>query len=627
MKPLWQPPVTSRLHEFCQNYGLPLDYPSLWQWSVDHMPDFWSAIWDFCGVIGDKGDRIFQDAPAIMDAIFFPNAQLNMAENLLRRRDNAEAIIFYSEKGNRESITFSSLYHQVSQAQQALSAAGVHQGDVVAAIMPNRPETIVLMLAAASLGAIFSAVSPDFGVQGILDRLQQIAPKVVLVTDGYFYNGKSISCGKKMAAVLAELPSIQQTLCVNYIGEKTPYLSWGDWLNRFTPSSIVFERFSFHQPLYVLFSSGTTGVPKCIVHRAGGVLLQHLKEHRLHSNIRPHDRVFYFTTCSWMMWHWLVSSLASEATIILFDGSPFYPSATALFDIAEQEKVTFFGTSAKYLDTLHKQKIDMTKTHPLPSLRTIASTGSPLAAETFEYVYQHLKPTVHLASIAGGTDIVSCFVLGNTLSPVYAGEIQGAGLGMAVAVFDEMGKPTLGKGEMVCAKPFPCMPIGFWNDATHQKYRDAYFNHFPNCWHHGDWIAKTDNGGFIIYGRSDATLNPNGVRIGTAEIYRQLQHLPVIKDAVVVGQEWENDVRVVLFVVLAEGEILTETLQQEIKNTIRNGASARHVPSIIKQVSDVPRTHNGKLAELAVRETLHGRAVKNKESLQNSSCLGEFAQL
>ena len=511
----------------------------------------------------------------------------------------------------------------------------VKAGDRIAAMMPNMPETVAAMLAATSLGAIWSSCSPDFGEQGVLDRFGQIEPVVFIAPDGYWYNGKAIEVADKVAAVIAKLPSVKKTLIVDYFGTSDDVATAIDGavslqaaIEPFAVKPVTYERLPFAHPLYILFSSGTTGIPKCIVHSAGGTLIQHLKEHRLHAGILDGDRFFYFTTCGWMMWNWLVSGLASGATLLLYDGSPFYPDGNTIFDFAEAEKMTYFGTSAKFIDAVRKSGLKPIKTHDLSSVRTLSSTGSPLAPEGFAYVYEAIKKDVHLASISGGTDIAACFVLGVPIQPVWVGEIQGPGLGMAVDVWDDDGKPVRGeKGELVCTRAFPSMPVMFWNDAGGEKYHAAYFDRFDNVWCHGDFAEWTEHGGMIIHGRSDATLNPGGVRIGTAEIYNQVEQLPEIVEAICIGQDFDNDVRVVLFVKLAAGVALDENLEKKIKAKIRSGATPRHVPAKIVAVADIPRTKSGKITELAVRDVVHGRPVKNKEALANPEALELFRDL
>ncbi len=609
------------------------DYHSLWNWSVDNTETFWDMIWDFCGVIGDKGDTILADADKMPGAKFYPNGRVNFAENLLRRRDDAPAIIFRTETGDETTYSFKELYDQVSLWSQALTAEGVGEGDRVAGYLPNMPETIIAMLATASLGAIWSSASPDFGAQGLLDRFGQIEPTVFIAVNGYYYNGKTLDCLPKVKEVAPQLKGLKKTVIIDLLGteakEENTVLA-SEFLSAFTPKDIAFNRVEFNAPLFIMFSSGTTGVPKCIVHGHGGTLLQHLKEHKLQSDVRRDDKVFYFTTCGWMMWNWLVSALASEATVLLYDGSPFYPDGNVLWDFTTKHGCTLFGTSAKYIDAMKNADLRIKDTHDLSAMRTMTSTGSPLVHESFDYVYDAIKSDLHLASISGGTDIVSCFMLGNPLSPVWRGEIQGAGLGMAVEAFDDNGKPIpagAGSGELVCTKPFPCMPVMFWNDEDGSKYKAAYFEDYENIWCHGDWIERTEHGGFIIHGRSDATLNPGGVRIGTAEIYRQVEKIEEVTESMAVGQDWDGDVRVILFVTLRAGTVLDEDLIKRIKTEIRMGASPRHMPAKVIQVTDIPRTKSNKIVELAVRNIIHGRPVKNVEALANPEALELYRDL
>jgi acetoacetyl-CoA synthetase len=636
--PLWQPSpervaeanLTAFMQRLKAEKGLDFaDYDDVYDWSVDDLEGFWAAVWDFCGVIADA-DRgpVVVDADKMPGAAFFPEARLNFAENLLRRRDEADALVFWGEDKVKRRLCHKAVYDRVSRVAQALAAEGVGPGDRVAGFLPNMPETVIAMLAATSLGAVWSSCSPDFGVQGVLDRFGQIEPKVLFCCDGYYYNGKIIDSRPRVAEFTAQLPSLKKIVVVSYI-EEAPDVSaidravrLADFVAPFEAGEIAFARQPFNAPLYIMFSSGTTGKPKCIVHGIGGTLLQHLKEHRLLCDVKRDDRVFYFTTCGWMMWNWLVSGLASEATLLLYDGSPFAPDGNILFDYAEAEQMTLFGTSAKYIDALNKGGLDPKASHDLASLRLMTSTGSPLVPEGFDYVYQHVKRDVCLSSIAGGTDIIACFVGGNPIGPVWRGEIQRRCLGMAVQVFDDNGRPVKGeKGELVCVKPFPSMPIGFWNDPDGARYRAAYFETYPNIWHHGDFVELTEHNGIIVYGRSDATLNPGGVRIGTAEIYRQVEKLAEVEESIVIGQDWEGDVRVVLFVKLRPGLALDEDLTRRIKTQIRNGCTPRHVPAKVVQVADIPRTKSGKIVELAVRDVVHGRPVKNKEALANPEAL------
>ncbi len=642
-QPLWSPSeervAASNLTAFRAaanaRFGLRLaDYAELYNWSVAAKEDFWRFLWDWAGLKGDLGGVALVDGDRMPGARWFPEARLNYAENLLANAPEGEAVVFWAEDKVKRRWSGAELKDHVSRLQQALRAAGVGKGDRVAAVMPNMPETLAAMLATSSLGAIWSSCSPDFGVQGITDRFGQIEPTVLLAPDAYWYNGKAHDVRAKIAQALDSLPTVRTTVIVPYVNE-APDLSglrgavtYPDFLAPFpAEEELSFERVPFDHPLFILYSSGTTGKPKCIVHGTGGTLLQHVKEHRLHSDVKPGDRVFYYTTCGWMMWNWLVSGLTSGATLLLYDGSPFAPTGTILFDYADAEGMTLFGTSAKFIQQAEKAGLEPIRTHSLATVRALASTGSPLMPENFEYVYRSIKADVHLASISGGTDIVSCFVLGNPIAPVWVGEIQTAGLGMAVEAFDDAGHAVRGeKGELVCTRPFPSMPVGFWADPDGAKYRAAYFERFPNVWTHGDFIERTGHGGWVIYGRSDAVLNPGGVRIGTAEIYRQVEHLPDILEAVCIGQEWDGDVRVVLFVVLREGVALDQALEDTIRGRIRDNCSPRHVPAKIVAVSDIPRTRSGKITELAVRDAVHGRPIKNTEALANPQALDEFME-
>ncbi len=642
-KPLWRPSpervakaqVMAVIAEANKRHGLTLkDYRDLHAWSVAQGAEFWDLIWDYCGVIGDKGKRRLIDGDKMPGAQFFPDAKLNFAENLLRGQGGGDALIFRGEDKVAYRLTWDELRALVSRLQQSLRAAGVGKGDRVAAMMPNLPETIALMLAVTSIGAIFSSCSPDFGERGVLDRFGQIEPKVFVTVDGYWYNGKPIAIADKLTAVAKQLTTAAPVVIVPYLGDAAKVvgqvpraITLEDFLKPYTAKPVTFERLPFNHPIYILYSSGTTGVPKCIVHGAGGTLLQHMKEHRLQCDLHAGERLFYFTTCGWMMWNWLASGIASGATLCLFDGSPFAPQAV-LWDFAQAERINVFGTSAKYIDACKKAGLSPAKTHDLSSVRLITSTGSPLAPESFDYIYSDVKADVHLASISGGTDIVSCFVLGDPTSPVWRGEIQAPGLGMAVDVWSEEGKPVRQeKGELVCTKPFPSMPIMFWNDAGGKKYHAAYFERFPNVWCHGDFAEWTVHGGIVIHGRSDATLNPGGVRIGTAEIYAQVEQIPEVLEAICIGQDWDNDVRVVLFVRLKEGTAFDEPLRDKIRAKIRAGASPRHVPAKIVPIADIPRTKSGKITELAVRDVVHGRPVKNTEALANPEALDLYRDL
>jgi acetoacetyl-CoA synthetase len=642
--PLWTPsPQTvadSNLTAFARHVEgawdvtLP-DYWALLDWSRTNQEAFFESVWDFGGIIAEsRGQRTLIDADQMPGAQWFPDARLNFAENLLRRRDDTPALIFQSERGDRRVLSFADLYTRVSQLAQALRADGVGPGDRVVGFMPNLPETVVAMLAATSLGATWSSCSPDFGIKGVMDRFGQIEPTVLFTADGYFYAGKQHDSLKRIGDIAAQLPSLRRLVVVPYVEPKPDTAGlplatgWDDYLAPHAEGVIDFVRLPFGHPLYIMYSSGTTGVPKCIVHSAGGTLVQHLKEHLLHTDLRRDDRLFYFTTCGWMMWNWLVSGLACEATLVLYDGSPFEPDANALWSLAEREKVDIFGSSAKFYDACNKAEIAPIKSHDLSGVRTILSTGSTLAPASFDFVYQSVKQDVRLSSVSGGTDLLGCFAAGATVLPVYRGEIQSRVLGMSVEIFDDAGQPVQGqKGELVCTKPFPSMPIGFWNDPDNAKYRGAYFEVFPNVWTHGDYCELTDHGGIIIYGRSDAVLNPGGVRIGTAEIYRQVEQMAEVEEGLCIGQEWDNDVRVVLFVRLRGGATLDNALRDKIKANIRANATPRHVPAKIVAVADIPRTISGKITELAVRDIVHGRSVKNMDALANPEALELFENL
>jgi acetoacetyl-CoA synthetase len=644
-KPLWQPSparaASANLTAFRklarERWNVPgSDYDDLHQWSVSRPEQFWQTVWAFCEVIGDMGEGPFLvDGGKMPGARWFPNAKLNFAENLLRRRDRSPGIVFWSEDRLKSTVTYAELYSEVSRLAQALKAMGVKPGDRVAGYMPNVPGTVIAMLAATSIGAVWSSCSPDFGVQGVLDRFGQIEPKILFAADGYFYNGKTIDILPRLGQIMEGIPSVQKLVIVPYT-QPRPKLSGlpravnvHDVMAPFRAHEIEFTRFPFDHPLFIMYSSGTTGVPKCIVHGAGGTLIQHLKEHQLHADIKPGDRLFYFTTCGWMMWNWLVSSLASRATILLYDGSPLIQGGRILFDYADAAHATIFGTSAKFIDGAAKAGLRPRQTHRLTKMRTLMSTGSPLVPEGFDYVYNEIKKDVHLISMSGGTDLISSFVIGNPLGPVWRGEIQCRGLGMNVEVFSDEGKPVHGeKGELVCTRPFPSMPIGFGNDPDGSKYRAAYFEKFPGVWCHGDWIEQTSHDGFVIYGRSDAVLNPGGVRIGTAEIYRQVERLDEVVESLVISQDWPpsspTDVRVVLFVRLRDGMTLDAALVDKIKRHIRDNATPRHVPARVVQVPDIPRTKSGKIVELAVRNVVHGRPVKNQEALANPEALAHY---
>jgi acetoacetyl-CoA synthetase len=648
-KPLWTPSperiAAARVTAFrlaaAQRWGVALpDYEALHAWSVAQPEQFWTSVWEGDGVgggvIGTRGERVLVDGHKMPGAKWFPDARLNFAQNLLRSRDAHDAIVFWGEERVKNRLSHGELYRAVAHFAAALKEQGVVAGDRVAAYMPNLPETVVAMLAAASIGAIFTSASPDFGVQGVLDRFGQTEPKVLVACDGYYYGGKTVDVLGKLGEIVSQLPSVKRVVVVPYVHAEhdlshVPHARmYADFIAPFHfVDDIEFAQLPFDHPLYIMYSSGTTGVPKCIVHCAGGALLQHLKEHKLHGDVKPGDRVFYFTTCGWMMWNWLVSALAAEATLLLYDGSPFAGDNQILFDYADAEHMTHFGTSAKFLDAAAKFGLKPRETHRLETVRAMMSTGSPLVPEGFDYVYRDIKADLQLSSISGGTDIISCFVLGSPVLPVWRGEIQCRGLGMAVDVWDDDGRPVRGeKGELVCSKPFPVMPIGFWNDADGSKYHAAYFDRFDNVWCHGDFCEITAHGGLVIYGRSDATLNPGGVRIGTAEIYRQVEKLHEVVESLVIGQDWPpqnpNDVRVVLFVKLREGLVLDDDLTKRIRQAIRDNTTPRHVPAKVLQVADIPRTKSGKIVELAVRNVVHGRAVKNQEALANPEALAHF---
>ncbi len=610
-------------------------YDELYQWSIEDIPDFWECVWDFGEVKASRGyDIVVDDLRKMPGARWFIGARLNFAENLLRYRDDHIALIFKGEGREVMRMTYAELYDSVSRLSKSLRDMGVTKGDRVAGFMPNMIETVIAMLATASIGALWSSCSPDFGIGGVLDRFGQIEPRVLFTADGYWYGGKGFGSLERIRGILKELHSIEKVVVIPY-AEKEPDISripdsvlYGDFISNQSGLDIEFEQVPFDHPLYIMYSSGTTGLPKCMVHGVGGTLIQHIKELKLHTDLKREDTIFYFTTCGWMMWNWLVSSLSLGARLVLYDGSPFYPDPGTLWKLAEEEGITVFGTSARYIAAIEKEGLKPGRDYDLNKLRTILSTGSPLAVEGFYYVYRDIKGDVQLSSISGGTDIIGCFALGNPIGPVYAGELQCCGLGMKVEAFDENGKSVINqRGELVCTAPFPSMPIYFWNDPDNKKYMKAYFEKYPDVWTHGDYVEITDTGGAIIYGRSDATLKPGGVRIGTAEIYRQVETFSEIADSIVVGQRWEDDERIILFVKLAEGAELNESLKNRIKRAIRENASPRHVPAKIIAVKDIPYTINMKKVELAVRNVIHGEPVLNKDALANPESLELYKNL
>ena len=638
---LWRPSSKikeeSNLNQFIKNFvdefknQSDVKYEELWKWSIEKPEKFWDSIWDYSNVLGEKGEILLKDKDKMPGARFFPNAKLNYTENVLKNKNEPLAIISEREDGLKSKISTLELKDKVLKLAGWLKENGISKGDRVCAYMPNCPETIITMLATASLGAVFSSCSTDFGVAGVLDRFQQIEPKILVTVDGYLYNGKAIERHEEVHQIVKGLNTLQNVLILKYLNENHLKYSFSyqdfDSVYRSKPLE-NFTKVNFNDPLYIVFSSGTTGAPKCIVHGVGGVLLQHAKEHKLHANIHKGDRVFYFSTCGWMMWNWLLGALFSEATIILYEGSPFYGGPNKLWDLAEKEKINLFGTSAKYIDAVRKSGYKPNKHNQLKFLKCLCSTGSPLSPESFDFINKFISPEMQIGSISGGTDILSCFVLNNPLDEVISGEIQCRGLGMAVDVFDEEGNSvTDTPGELVCTKPFPSMPVMFWNDPDGKKYQEAYFDYYPNVWRHGDWTKLTRRGTLVIFGRSDATLNPGGVRIGTAEIYKVVESFEEILESIVIGQEWEDDIRIVLFVKLKEKASLDEKLKTEIKNKLRQLVSPRHVPAIIISVADIPRTRSGKITELAVRDVIHGKKIKNIEALSNPEALDLFRDL
>ena len=638
---LWRPSSKikeeSNLNQFIKNFvdefknQSDVKYEELWKWSIEKPEKFWDSIWDYSNVLGEKGEILLKDKDKMPGARFFPNAKLNYTENVLKNKHEPLAIISEREDGLKSKISTLELKDKVLKLAGWLKENGISKGDRVCAYMPNCPETIITMLATASLGAVFSSCSTDFGVAGVLDRFQQIEPKILVTVDGYLYNGKAIERHEEVHQIVQGLNTLQNVLILKYLNENHLKYSFSykdfDSVYRSKPLE-NFTKVNFNDPLYIVFSSGTTGAPKCIVHGVGGVLLQHAKEHKLHANIHKGDRVFYFSTCGWMMWNWLLGALFSEATIILYEGSPFYGGPNKLWDLAEKEKINLFGTSAKYIDAVRKSGYKPNKHNQLKFLKCLCSTGSPLSPESFDFINKFISSEMQIGSISGGTDILSCFVLNNPLDEVISGEIQCRGLGMAVDVFDEEGNSVIDTpGELVCTKPFPSMPIMFWNDPDGKKYQEAYFDYYPNVWRHGDWTKLTKRGTLVIFGRSDATLNPGGVRIGTAEIYKVVESFEEILESIVIGQEWEDDIRIVLFVKLIEKISLDEKLKTEIKNKLRQLVSPRHVPAKIISVADIPRTRSGKITELAVRDVIHGKKIKNIEALSNPEALDLFKDL
>ncbi len=612
------------------------DFNKIWRWSVENKSDFWKSIWEFTKVKGNLGNEKVKKSDIFFKNKFFPNTKLNYAENLLRKNNNETAIIFKSENGYKNNLSWKNLNSNVAKISTWMKENGVKKYDRVAGYLPNIPEAVIAYISTTALGAVWSSCSPDFGTNGVIDRFSQISPKILFIGDKYFYNGEKIDILERLPKILKKVSSIEKIVIVTYPGTEvtknqniqTKKFNWNEIINRENKNKIEYTLSNFNDPLAILYSSGTTGKPKCICHGTGGVLLQHNKELQIHSDIKDKDKVFYFTTCGWMMWNWLVGALSAGATILLFDGFPMYKKDDLLFEFANEEKATLFGISAKYIDSLMNKEVIPKNNYDLSSLRTICSTGSPLSKDGFRYIYNKIKKDVHLSSISGGTDIISCFVLGNLFQPVYEGEIQNRGLGMDVDIFDENGSSiNNAKGELVCKTPFPSMPVKFWNDEGDKKYKSAYFEKYNNIWHHGDFAKITNNGGFVIFGRSDTTLNPGGVRLGTAEIYNVVEKFNEIQESIVIGQSWKNDIRIILFVVLNVGYNLSDEIKDKIKKAIKSHASPRHVPSKIISVSEIPKTKNGKLVELAVKQTVEGEEIKNLEALANPDSLEQFKKI
>ena len=643
-KLLWQPSdqkiKSSNLYAFMtginEQYGTDFsEYTALYEWSTSNIPEFWAAMWTYADIIASQPyEQVLDDPKKMPGAKWFSGARLNFAENLLRYRDDRQALVFNGESQVRKTLTYAELYDEVARVAKSLKAMGVSVGDRVVGFMPNMPESIVAMLAATSMGAAWSSCSPDFGIKGVLDRFGQIKPKVLFTADGYFFKGKRVDSLGRIADILKQLPSIEKLVVVPY-AEASPDIStvpnavmYADFRSGDAGLDIEFEQLPFDHPLYIMYSSGTTGLPKCMVQSTGGILIHHLKELMLHTDLKREDTIFYFTTCGWMMWNWLVSSLGVGATLVLYDGNPFHPSPGVLWEMTQDEGITVFGTSAGYIAALQASGLEPKEQYDLSKLRAVLSTGSPLSIEGFEFIYEAVKSDLQLASIAGGTDLNGCFALGNPMGPVYAGELQCRGLAMNVQAWDGTGKAVINEqAELVCTAPFPSMPVYFWNDPEFKKYNSAYFDVYPGIWRHGDYIVVTERGGVVMFGRSDATLNPGGVRIGTAEIYRQIDQIEEVDDSVVVGQNWKNDVRVILFVKMAEGFSLDETLKANIRQTIRVNASPRHVPAKIVAVSDVPYTLNMKKVEIAVKKVIQNQEVSNKDALANPEALNEYANI